>query len=232
MITNHASIDIATFGSNVKTALHRNAEIREYNNLGEIEDFSNIDTVYVNVTAVCVYFDRNTVSSPSIYTTLVKSIAAVFSEHPRCRFVQSFEGHILGIIDTPFKSDIDMVLDSVGKINSLFYLVNKVLANDSLKSEVKMGIGLSYGQSLLNVVQSSQSPIYDWSGDSIKEAVSFAESACNELYDRTKRVIASYTIYNNLKDSYKELFHKDMLDNKYYSDPVNISFDKWIKENT
>ena len=143
MITKHVPIDIATFGSNVKTALHSNAEIREYNNLGEIEDFSTIDTVYVQVTAVCLYIDRNTVSTPSIYTTLVKSITAVFSEHPRCRFVQSFEGHILGIIDTPFKSDIDMALDSVGKINSLFYLANKVQA-DYTQPVIKMGIGMIY----------------------------------------------------------------------------------------
>ena len=230
MITNHAPIDIATFGSNVKTALQRNAEIRKYNNLDEIEDFSAINTVYVQVTAVCVCIDRNTVSIPALYTTLVKNIAAVFSEHPRCRFVQSFEGYVLGIIDTPFKSDIDMALDSVGKINSLFYLVNKVQV-DYMKPVVKMGIGMSYGQSLLNVALNPESPVYNWSGVVVKEAVSFAELACNDLGDTPKRVIASYTIYNNLKDSYKELFKNDMSDDKYYSDPVNISFNKWINEN-
>ncbi len=60
MITNHAPIDIATFGSNVKAALQRNAEIKEFQSLGEIEDFSVIDTAYVQVTAVCVYIDRDT----------------------------------------------------------------------------------------------------------------------------------------------------------------------------
>lgn len=230
MITKHTPIDIATFGSNVKAALHNNAEIRKYNNLDEIEDFSAIDTVYVQVTAVCVCIDRNTVSIPALYTTLVKSIVAVFSENPRCRFVQSFEGYILGIIDTPFKSDIDMALDSVGKINSLFYLVNKVQA-DYMEPVVKMGIGMSYGQSLLNVALNPESPVYNWSGVAVKDAVSFAELACNNLKDNSNRVIASYSIYNNLKDSYKEIFHKEMLDDKYYSDPVNISFNKWINEN-
>ena len=230
MITNHAPIDIATFGSNVKAALQRNAEIKEFQNLGEIEDFSVIDTAYVQVTAVCVYIDRDTVATPSIYTTLVENIARVLSEHPRCCFVQSFEGHVLGIIDTPFKSDIDMALDSVGKINALLNLANKVQA-DNLKPTVKRGIGMSYGQSLLNIALNPESPVYNWSGGAVKEAVGFAELACNDTDNRVRSVYASYTIYNNLKDSYKELFHKDVLDDKYYSDPVNIAFNKWINEN-
>lgn len=224
MTVNHSPIDIVEFANRVKTAILQNADVKVYQSLGEIEALSEINNAYVYVTVVSVYFDSANVGPTTEHTTLVKSVYEIFSENNHCRDIQTFYNYVVAVFDTPYKNDIDDVLDSVGKINALFTLVNKI-RKQSLPA-INKGVGMAYGQVLLSNCSQNNVPALNWSGETFRTAVAFSKDAMSE----GSRVFAGYTIFNNLKEDYQKLFHKDN-EYRYVAYPVNIAMDKWINSN-
>lgn len=224
MTINHLPIDIVGFSNRVKTAILQDADVKVYQNLGEIEALSEINNAYVYVTVVSVYFDSVNVYSANEHTTLIKSVYEIFSENTHCKDIQTFYNYVVAVFDTPFKNDIDDALDSVGKINALFTLVNRTRKQTS--PVINKGIGMAYGQVLLSICSQNSEPVLNWSGDTFRTAVSFSKDAVSE----GMRVFAGYTIFNNLKEDYQKLFHR-YNDDRYVSYPVNMAMDKWINSN-
>ncbi len=224
MIVNHSPIDIVDFANRVKTALLQDVDAKVYHTLGEIEVLPEISNAYVNVTVVSVYFESVNVRSATKQTTLIQSVYEIFSENTRCRDVQTFCNYVVAVFDTPFKNDIDDTLDSVGKINALFTLMNKTRKQPS--PVIKKGVGMVYGQVLLSNCSRNSIPVLNWSGETFMKAVAYSKDAVSD----SSRVFASFTIFNNLKEDYQKLFSKDD-EFRYVAYPVNIAMDKWIKSN-
>lgn len=227
MIEFHQTIDIDQYAGSIKSALLGKEEIKVFQNVGEIVDWSVFDKglVYVSVVSVCV--DWSNTRSLSNRVTITKAIYEALCEHPKCKEVISLGEFIVAIFDTPFKTDIDAVLNCVGKINAVFNLVDKVDERTPNDKYVR-GIGMCYGKALLMKSLGGERPEYCWNGEAIDMANNLSKEAKS---DDIRKVYASYTIYNNLKNDYQKLFTNDSLENYYKADPVNIALDKWIHAN-
>lgn len=225
MIEKHISIDIEQFGNKVRDALKETKEISVFQNFSEIDDLSIVDSVMVYATVVCVYVERDESIFPSHYATLLKAVYDIFSEHPKCKDILSLENNIVAVIDSPFKTDIDNALDSVGKINTLFNLANKIREKKKQQA-IKRGIGMNYGKVLLVKTAQPENLVVGWDGEALSSVIKLSKSAVERA-----KVHASYTIFNNLKEDYQKLFSKVTFEDYYEANPVNIAMNKWIIAN-
>lgn len=226
MIENHPSIEIEKFANDVKSALLMNSEVEVLQNMGEIGELTTFSKAVMHVAVVSVYINEDSYRSQSDRATITKAIYAVLTEHPKSKDIFSFGSYIVAVFDTPFKSDIDATLDSVGKVTAVFNLVNKIYGQ-SMHSNLVSGIGMNYGKALLVKSLEGDIPQFVWSGDAIDAAKALSEQASSE-----NKVHASFTIFNNLKEDYQKLFKKAGLFDEYYeATPVNIIMNKWINAN-
>lgn len=225
MIDNHSSIEIEKFANDVKIALQRSAEVEEFQNMGEIGDLSSFSKGVVHVAVVSVYIKEDSYRSHADRATITESIYAALAEHPKCKDIFSLGNFIVAVYDTPFKNDIDSVLDCVGKVNALFNLVNKIYGQ-SMHPNLVRGIGMNYGKALLVKSMEGDVPQYVWSGEAVNTATTLSEQAATD-----DKVYASFTIFNNLKEDYQKLFKQVPFEDYYEATPVNIVMNKWINAN-
>lgn len=226
MIEKHLSINNEEYVKDVRDALKNIAEVKKYQSFEELEDLSEMDQAVVNVSVVSVYIEAQDLQSDAARGYLRKAIFEAFCEHTKCKEILSLGMYIVGIFDTPFKSDIDATLDCVGKVNALFKLANKMQVQSHNGAVVK-GIGMAYGKVQLTKCIGGEQTVVCWDGETIETAQSLSKKAIignNNVY-------ATNTIYNNLKEDYQKLFSKVNSEDYFESDPINIAMYKWIKAN-
>mgnify|MGYP006908816121 CR=1 FL=1 len=225
MIEEHNPINTESFAKEVKDSFLSENELKTYPNLAEIANLKEVVSAYVFVTVVSVFFDNIDSNTPGDHSILVKAVYDILTENTHCRDVSTQGNYVIGIFDTPFKTDIDMVLDSVGKIKAVFNIAKKI-RKSTQKDEMKIGVGMAYSKTLMSLCTRGDNPVINWSGGAVDTAIKYSTKAAEE----SSRVYATYTIYNNLKESYQKLFKKEDSD-KYSSQPVNIAMDNWSKSN-
>lgn len=223
----HKPINIDSFNNDVKSSLLQDVEVKTYQSFAAIEDIDSITDAYVFVSMVCVYIDSNNTQSPREFTILLSSIHSIFESNTRCIDIQAFGNCIVGVFDTPLKTDIDTVLDSVGMVNALFNLANNI-PQVSGDKKIRKGIGMVYGKLLMSVLPQSPETIVNWSGELFQKVLDYSM----ESISSDSLVYISFSIYNNFKESYQKLFHKmDVFNDRYEGQPVNIAMDKWNHSN-
>lgn len=226
MVIEHIPIDIESFTSDVVASLQGDTEPKTLKNLMEVNNLSELKSAMVFVTVVSVFFDGINTDSPEDHSILHNAVVRIFEENPKCRDIVSQGHYITAVFDTPFKSDIDNALDSVGKINAIFNIVYNVRKSTRIFG-IRKGIGMAYGNVLLTTSGTGQQTICNWSGSTYETATGYAKEAAENA---NSRVLATYTIYNNLKEDYQKLFREAGKD-KYEAYPVNIAMEKWSKSN-
>lgn len=226
MIEVHQTIDVNQYSGSIKAALLDNTDVEVFQSFGEIRDLSAFDKGIVYVSVVSVYVDWANSGKQGDRATILKAIYEAFNEHPKCLDIHSLGSYVVAIFDTPFKTDINTILDCVGKVTAMFNLVDKVIEHPTI-TRFTRGIGMNYGKALLVKCLSGEKPEYSWLGEAVGIAIKYSEEAKLS----TRRVRASYTIYNNLKEDYQKLFSSVSLNNTYEADPVNIAMNKWINAN-
>ena len=226
MIEEHNPIDIESFSNEIISSLKRETKPKILKNLMEVNDLSAVGCAKVYVTVVCVFFDGIDKDTPEDQSILHNAIVRIFEENHKCRNIGSHGHYVTAVFDTPFKTDIDNVLDSVGKINATFNIAYNVRKTTRIFG-LRKGIGMAYGEVLLTTMGSGQKVICNWEGGAFETAVVYAKEAAENA---NSRVLATYTIYNNLKEDYQKLFKEDGSD-RYVAFPVNIAMDKWSNSN-
>lgn len=226
MIEERIPIDTESFANDIISSLKQETEPKILHNLMEVNDLSAVGCAKVYVTVVCVFFDGIDKETPEDHSILHNAIVRIFAENPKCRDIGSHGHYVMAVFDTPFKTDIDNVLDSVGKINATFNIAYNVRKSTRIFG-LRKGIGMAYGEVLLTTIGSGRSAIYNWDGDAFETAVEYAKDAAENA---NSKVLATYTIYNNLKEDYQKLFKENGCD-CYVAFPVNIAMDKWSKSN-
>jgi len=226
MIEEHVPIDIESFSRELIASLQRKTEIKSLQNLMEVKDLKEVGCAKVSVTVVSVFFDGIDKDTPEDHSILHNAVVRVFDENPKCRDISSHGHYVTAVFDTPFKTDIDNVLDSVGKINATFNIAYNIRKSTRVIG-IRKGIGMAYGNVMLTTTSNGQRAICNWDGGAFEIATIYAKEAAENA---NSKVLASYTIYNNLKENYQKLFKEEGND-KYVAYPVNIAMDKWSKSN-
>lgn len=152
-----------------------------------------------------------------IYRCFISELVALFNGESRCREISINGDCVWSVFETPYKSDIDAMIDMAAKASSLINIINNKLQKKGYQT-IEVGIGIDYGRALMAKAGYKGSTINDviWMGDVVNNACHLCGYGNQTFSDC--RVMISEIIYNNCCDKYKNLFQWNYNRNCYHGD--------------
>lgn len=165
-----------------------------------------------------------------IYKTYISESIAVFRQHSKIKEISIEGDSVWGVFDTPYKSDIDEIIEVCAKLCSLIDTLNIKLKKKGY-SQLRTGIGVSYGSSLLIKSGYRGSGINEvvWIGKVVGEASELCSYGKKSMFD--KRVMVCSCIYSNMKESYKEFFNYSSSRGCYEANIIDSEMNDWVVNN-
>lgn len=151
----------------------------------------------------------------------------VLSSNQKCTDYYIENNSIWAVFNTEFKSDVDSLITTAARINSLIDVIN--VKNTSKKS-ISFQIGMDYGKATsIDIVDNMGNLVNrSWHGTPIIESHNLANGVLQ--YDENPIVI-SEIIYNNLNKDNKQYFTRKLLSPYYTGNVVITIMDNWVKKN-
>jgi class 3 adenylate cyclase len=233
--------DAATSDARLKEIVDSAEAFEEVNSIPGREKLTYANGFYVNCTAVFIDI-RESSKLPDkhtrpvlgkIYRAYLSECVAVMNSDSNCREIVINGDCVSGIMNTPYKSNIDAAFATTAKLNSLMNILNWRLEQKGY-TPIRCGIGIAYGRALMMKAGYKGSGLNDviWMGD----VVNHASNLCHHgnKYPR-KAIQVSTVVYKNLNDDNKRLLSPVYLNNPYQPDQyegdiINIDMDNWLKE--
>lgn len=184
---------------------------------------------------VCVHLAFKTLQTDGekllkAYCICNNEIRAVFVDNHNLVDFIALGDDFIGIFDTPLCSDIDRLLETVGKLNAVLYCIKEKI-NIALHLELDFQIGVDYTKLVMinnveNGFDNSFSSPRTWNGIALIKAKELSVSK-NGVLPSEKHVYISARIYNNIKEEYKKFF--SFCNDYYIADIVNTNIINWLK---
>ncbi|CAH1218235.1 Adenylate/guanylate cyclase domain-containing protein [Vibrio harveyi] len=165
-----------------------------------------------------------------IYKTYISELVAVIKSHTKIREICIEGDCVWGIFDTPQKSDIDAVFSIGAQVSSLIDVLN-IKYRKRGYSELTVGIGMSYGKSLLVKSGYKGSGINEvvWLGSLVSEAAELCGFGNKSYTD--KEMVVSNVFYGNLNDHNKALLEYNAGRDCYHGYVINLAMNEWVQKN-
>lgn len=165
-----------------------------------------------------------------IYKTYISELVAVIKSHPKVNEIYIEGDAVWAICDTPYKDDIDDLFSIAAKAASLVDTLN-IKYKKKKYSELSVGIGLSYGSSLLIKAGYKGSGINEvvWLGKLVGKAAELC--SFGNKTDSDKEIMVSSVFYDNLNEENQELLLWNSNRKCYHGNVVNTSMNEWVKQN-
>lgn len=165
-----------------------------------------------------------------IYKTYISELVAVLKGHSKVNEIYIEGDAVWGVFDTPKKADIDELFSIGARASSLIDILN-IKYKKKGYSELKIGIGMAYGSSLLIKAGYKGSGINEvvWLGNVVAEAALLCSYGNQTYYDF--EMMVSNVIYNNLNDDNKKLLSKNYNRDCYHGVVINSLMDEWVQKN-
>lgn len=226
------------------------ARIKEI--LDSVESFEDVDSIpnrqnltynngyYVNCTSVFIDIRGSSKFSEThtrpvigkIYRAYISECVAIMNNDPNCREVVITGDCVHGIMNTPFKSDVDRAMQTTYSLNALINVLNWRLKQKGYK-QISCGIGIAYGRALMIQAGFKGSKLNEviWMGDVVNEASNLCHQG-NKNY--RKPIQVSSSVYNNLNAVNKNLLspvNSGILGSVHYEcDIVNSEMYEWLEK--
>lgn len=156
---------------------------------------------------------------------LAKSeICNVMCDYANCIDIVLGKNKVMGIYNTPIITDVDYALDTAAKISTLSALFDKLFKQRGIDYQIKLRIGLCYGNIYYSQLDVAGEKVVNWIGPVIDEAYNCSASIEPINYE----IRVNDAIYNNLKKNYQGFFSKDDAYSFYYASLVNTVMKEWI----
>lgn len=180
-------------------------------------------------TVVSIQFDY---SSDNVGETTIKEIKAlecftsaiceVFRSNSSCRDVIVTNKSVLAVYSTPFKSEINEVIDDLARVLSLASVVEKKLG--LRRKTIKVQEAACYDKLSMSVLESrNYCKQFLWRGKAISDAIKMSQDA--NYYS----IWINKKIWNNLTDNYQKMFKFiSLLDESYEGKIVNVAMNNWL----
>lgn len=189
--------------------------------------------VPIRVTVVCVAFEFPHKDDSDVTRQwkqmvatqiLVKEMLMVMMDSSHCCDTLVVGNYIYGIFSTPFKPQIDEILETLAKMNSANDLVAIKLKRKGIDTP-RLKIGADFGPVLrTSFISMEDKRIYNWNGTRFKQLANLVD----QQMDEDKQIIVTERFKQNLKVEYqKYMIPKDGI---YVSKVRNIALKKWIDE--
>ena len=164
--------------------------------------------------------------------TFISEMVAVMNGSTNCKEVLIEGDCVWAIYDTPYLTDINEVFSIAAKVNSAVKFLNYQLKKYQFE-EVNVGIGISYGRSLMIKAGYKGSGINElvWLGNVVNDAHYFCSLGSKLTgWQRNKPIYVSSVFYSNLNDHNKGLLAYDSSTTSYYGNVVNTEMDEYLQK--
>lgn len=209
----------------------------ERDEIPNTEELTYSNGFYVNCSAVFIDI-CNSSSLPGkhtrpvlakIYRSFISECVSIMNAQDSCREVNIQGDCVWGIFNTPFKADIEQLVEMMAKLSSLINILNYKL-QEKKYSTYMVGIGADYGRALMIKAGYKGSGINDvvYMGDVVNRASHLSGFGNETYFDKT--IMVSPAIYGNLSEGYQKYFNWNANHQCYHAGIINTEMDEWIKK--
>jgi class 3 adenylate cyclase len=210
---------------------------KEVKSIPSRDELTFTNGFYANCTAIFVdirdssklpdKYKRPTLAK--IYRSFISENVAAINAAERCAEVNIHGDAVWGVIDTPYKPDIDATFELAARLHSLTDLLNCRFRKRGI-DDIRTGIGLAYGRVLMIKAGHKGSAINEvvWMGDVVNEAARLCNQASRGW---NSTILLDDDVYGNLKDDYQKMCSRSTTLSCYESNAVNTAVNNWIKDN-
>ena len=165
-----------------------------------------------------------------IYKTYISELVAVLKKHSKINEIYIEGDSVWGICDTPTKTDINELFGVGATASSLVDILNIKYKRKGY-SKLTVGIGISYGASLLIKSGYKGSGINEvvWLGKLVGEAAMLC-SYGNKSYNDWETMVSN-VFYNNLNEHNQGLLKKNYQRDCHHGNVHNVRMNEWVKDN-
>lgn len=194
---------------------------------------------YVNITAIFIDIaDSSQLTDghrrptlAKMYRCFLSECVAIMNSYEHCKEININGDCVWGVFETSTKQQVDMVIDTAAKLNSMIKILNYKLKKKKY-DEIRVGIGIDDGTALMIRAGYSGSGLNDiiWMGNVVNSACHLANIAGRN--GRKTLLITSF-VYNNILVKTQKFFSKCTINNYTYyeGNVVWKSMRKWYEEN-
>lgn len=164
-----------------------------------------------------------------IYKTYISELVAVLKGHSKISEIYIEGDAVWGVFDTNLTSHIDELFEIGAMASSLVDILNVKYKRRGY-SGINIGIGMSYGNSLMIKSGYKGSGINEvvWLGRLVGEAAMLC-SYGNKTYD-DGRMMVSEVFFSNLNDHNKSLLFYNYNRSCYHGNVINLEMDEWVRK--
>lgn len=193
--------------------------------------YVNCSALFIDLrgsTSLASTYKRPTLSK--IYRSYISESVALINSLDKCAEVMIEGDGVIGIYDTPLKSDINDVFAVGFQLNSLIGILNCRFKRYDI-NPIVAGIGISYGRALMIKAGYKGSAINEvvWLGDVVNEASKLCKYASRTSNDYP--IMLSSVIQSNLNDDNKKLVSWNSNRNCYHGNVISLAMEEWKKNN-
>ncbi|MDC3424256.1 adenylate/guanylate cyclase domain-containing protein [Aquibacillus sp. 3ASR75-11] len=240
MKSNYRSYNVSNSSSRIKDIVEAsNQNFEEVDEIPSREDLTFTNGFYINKTG-SIFVDIRKSSEltgnhkrprlAKIYRSYISEVVALMNSNVHCKEVNIVGDAVSGIFNAQYKNQVTEMVSTASKINTLIKIINYHFRKNGIV-EIKIGIGVAYGRSLMIKAGYSGSGINEvvWMGDVVNKA----SNLCNEANkDTTKPILIGNTVYSNIDDDHlKSLYAKNYILDCYEGNIVNTAMNNWYENN-
>lgn len=187
------------------------------------------------VVCVKVRFNYSSLSSEVVkaYRIIDRVIYDIFRDNDSCVDVLHVGHYYIGIFYAPQTIDIDMVLDTMGRLNAALSVLDI-----KFKKNLSMSLGGVMAADFGEIMYSKGlAPYESWQGAPVNNVIAL----CDEVYSKDKKeydgvTLISDSIKINLKEEYAKFFNTELSSTEhtiksYKGYVVNTDMYNWVKQN-
>jgi class 3 adenylate cyclase len=164
-----------------------------------------------------------------IYKTYISELVAVLKDHSGVNELYIEGDGVWGIFNTPYLQDINELFSVAAKAASLVDTLN-VKYKKKNYTELKVGIGISYGSSLLIKSGYKGSGINEvvWLGKLVGEASQLCFYG-NRTYNDSRLMVSS-GFHQNLSEYNQKLLSYNANRGCYHGGVIDVAMDEWVQK--
>lgn len=164
-----------------------------------------------------------------LYRAYTSEIVAILNSSNICVEINIHGDCVWGVFQANYTTWIDAIISLSAQISSFINILNYKLKKKGI-SEINVGVGISYGRSLMIQAGYKGSGIKDllWMGNVVNEA---SQLSGLDTCGHSALTRITNTVYNNLNEHNKGLFSLDYVNNCYKGSIINVDMNEWYNIN-
>lgn len=164
-----------------------------------------------------------------IYRAYISEVISVIKGNPYISEINIEGDGIWAVFNTISNEDVDTVFQTAFTLVSLIDILNVKLSRKGY-FKINIGIGIDDGESLFIKAGYKGSKINEvvWLGKVVGQTSLLCSNANK---NGNLRIMVSGNVYNCLTEYNKSLLYKNLSNNCYHGDVINIEMNKWVEAN-